>query len=151
MSCLICLRFSFTRCSRVCVYLIGLVWIGERGGGGEQADHHSAHQLETSRSWTNLSSLHPLFQHSCPTASRISASSVPMWKAVITRTSDFSFSPVHGSIALSLYISWQSWWDWSSLLTWAPHSHAFFRAIESSGASQFALVLLQHCVLLYWS
>lgn len=152
MSWLICLRFSFTRRIRVCVYVIALVWIG--GGGGlsvQEADHHSTHQLETSRSWTNLSSPHPPSQHSCPTAVRISASSRPLWKAVITRASDFSFSPVHGSIALSLSISWQSWWDWSSPLTWAPHSHAFFGAIESSRASQFALVLLQHCVLLHWS
>lgn len=77
----------------------------------EEVDHHSAHQLEASRSWIYLSSIRRLFQHSCPTASHISASSLPMWKAVITRTSDSSFSPVHGSIALSLSILWQSWWD----------------------------------------
>lgn len=86
-------------------------------GGVKEADHHSAHQLETSRSWTNLPSPHPRSQHSRSTASRISASSLPVWKAVITGTSDFSFSSVHGSIALSLSISWQSWWDCSSPLT----------------------------------
>lgn len=77
----------------------------------EEADHHSAHQLETSRSWTNLPSPRPASQRSCPTVSHRSAGSLPAWKAVIMRTSDFSFSPVHGSIALSLSISWQSWWD----------------------------------------
>lgn len=60
MSWLICLRFGFTRCSRVCVYLMVLVWLGKGGLSlWEEADHHSAHQLETSRSWTNLPSPHP--------------------------------------------------------------------------------------------
>lgn len=74
MSWLICLRFRFTRCSRVCVYLIALVWIGKSAAvRAEGADHHSANQLETSRSWTNLSAARPLFQHSRPTASHRSA------------------------------------------------------------------------------
>lgn len=148
MSWVICLRFSFTRRIRVCVYLIVLVW---RGGGVECRLiiilHTSWRPVGAGQ--TSLLLILPL-----STVAQLRAiypPALPMWKAVITRTSDFSFSLVHGSIALSLSISWQSWWDWSSPLTWAPHSHAFFGAIESSGASQFALVLLQHCVLLYWS
>ena len=79
----------------------------------------------------------------------LSGITLAMWKAVITRTSDFSFRLVHGSIALS-----HSYYMAELVgLKLSPNLSSSFprilQAVESSGGSQCALQLSLHCVLLY--
>lgn len=113
MSHLICLTFKFDKAELcLCVFDSTLqtfvcVSVCVCVGGG----HHSTEQLETSRSWTILLWPHPHSQHCKLHIRQLFANT----KAVITETSDFPFSWVHGSIALAFSMSRQSRWDWSAL------------------------------------
>ena len=121
MSWLICLRFTLQDAAVVCVYLTAPVWIREEEEEEEEEEEDVSAGLIIilHTSWRPVGagqySLLPVLP--LGRVARISASAPLMWKPVIMRTSDFSFSPVHGSIALSLSISWQSWWDRSAPLT----------------------------------